>query len=96
LPEHAQDLIRGGDWHLDVADATGLILFRLDIQATDAPAMRPDPMMPGRVRGSSAAPAAGPRNGPIASDDRARRPWRDRRTAPVVAHRDSQAISKFL
>ena len=38
MDEEARRIADGEDWHLEVADETGLVLFRLDILATTAPA----------------------------------------------------------
>lgn len=38
LNEHARQIWAGEDWRMDVTDATGLILFTIQVSATDAPA----------------------------------------------------------
>jgi hypothetical protein len=38
LKEHAELIWEDQDWRVDVTDDTGLILFAMEISATDAPA----------------------------------------------------------
>ncbi|WP_139239574.1 MULTISPECIES: hypothetical protein [unclassified Methylobacterium] len=45
LRDNTGSIANGEDWHLETVDKFGLVLFRLDILATDAPVARPDPLM---------------------------------------------------
>jgi len=40
IDDEAASIARGEDWHMEVADAGGLILLRLDFHVTDAPVVR--------------------------------------------------------
>lgn len=45
MRDNVHEMLKGKDWHLDVEDERGLILFQVEVCLTDAPAARPDPLM---------------------------------------------------
>lgn len=42
IDDDAESLALGADWHMEVTDERGLILFRLDFHITEAPVLRAD------------------------------------------------------